>query len=79
MDASHLRVMEILRRSIADGCTGQEALERVELIDPLSKTTLASVASTRTRMRKDDPKIPTSKVAIAEKIGQLARQLAKAK
>lgn len=79
MDASHLTITEIIRRSIMAGCTDQEALDRIELIDPLSKTTLASVASTRTRMRQADPTIPTSSVAIAEKIAQLARQLVKPK
>lgn len=49
----------LARKSIGDGMTNTETLEAVRKKFPHARTTPASIAWYRSRMRRDDPDVPT--------------------
>lgn len=50
---------EMAKKSISDGMTNAEALEKVRKRFPHARTTAASIAWYRSQMRKEDPHVPT--------------------
>lgn len=50
---------EVAERAIREGKTNAEALELVRSRFPHARTTPASIAWYRSRLRRDDPKVPT--------------------
>ena len=50
---------EMAKKSISDGMTTAEALEKVRKRFPHARTTAASIAWYRSQMRKEDPHVPT--------------------
>jgi len=54
---------EVAKRAISDGATNEEVLAAVKDKFPHSATSMASVSWYRSKLRKDDPSIPTDREA----------------
>ena len=54
---------KLAEKSIRDGATNEEALTKVQAAFPHAKTSRESIAWYRSRMRRDDPAIPTDREA----------------
>jgi metal-responsive CopG/Arc/MetJ family transcriptional regulator len=54
---------EVATRAISDGATNEDALARVHAAFPHARTSRESIAWYRSRMRREDPSIPTDREA----------------